>query len=231
MGVIGVYASSDNGANWHFEYCPFNGVYVKSFMATGTVIRAGSSNGGKKSSNPLGGWVNDIQLINTVNGYLSSGSYILGGMSNGFFWSSDNGMTWHDPNSYFLPGQSVYSVAQNSQYFFAGTGNGVYKRPVSEINGIIPINTEIPGNYSLEQNYPNPFNPETKIKFSIPKSSGVILNIYNELGERVIELVNQNLNAGNYELNYDASGLSSGIYYYRITAGVFSESKKMILVK
>jgi len=97
--------------------------------------------------------------------------------------------------------------------------------------GITQINSEVPRNYELIQNYPNPFNPSTKIKFSLPKSSHVKVVIFNALGEEIQSIVNQNLKAGNYETDWDAGNSPSGIYFYRITADEFTNTKKMILVK
>lgn len=95
----------------------------------------------------------------------------------------------------------------------------------------INYSKEIPVGFSLNQNYPNPFNPSTKIKFSIPNSSFVTLKIYDVLGKEVALVVNENLNAGVHNYNFNASGLTSGIYFYKILAGNFSETKKMILIK
>jgi len=93
----------------------------------------------------------------------------------------------------------------------------------------------LPEDFSLEQNYPNPFNPATKIKFSIVESGLVTLKVYNLLGQEVVTLVNETLNSGVYNIDFDASsaagGLTSGTYLYKITAGNFSSSKKMLLVK
>jgi len=88
----------------------------------------------------------------------------------------------------------------------------------------------------LEQNYPNPFNPSTKIKYSIPPNiqreiSNVSLKVYDVLGNIVATLVNEEKPAGNYEIEFDASNLSSGIYYYRLVTGSFTDTKKMILLK
>ncbi len=94
----------------------------------------------------------------------------------------------------------------------------------------VEVNT-VPMSYELEQNYPNPFNPSTKIKFAIPKESNVQLKIYNALGELVSILVNEQLVAGSYEYEFDASNFSSGIYIYKITADDFVEAKKMILIR
>jgi PKD repeat protein len=85
--------------------------------------------------------------------------------------------------------------------------------------------------YKLGQNYPNPFNPSTSIRYSIPEEGMVNLSVYNILGQKVASLVNQYLHAGNYEVNFDASGFVSGIYFYRLDAGNFSAVKKMILMK
>jgi hypothetical protein len=85
--------------------------------------------------------------------------------------------------------------------------------------------------YDLAQNYPNPFNPSTLIAYSIPKSSMVILKIYNVLGKQITTLVNENQQAGNYKVNFDARGLSNGVYFYKIQAGNFVEIKKMLLLK
>jgi len=95
----------------------------------------------------------------------------------------------------------------------------------------------LPSEYSLEQNYPNPFNPSTTIQYSIPRSteyysvSQTTLKVYDILGREVATLVNEKQNAGNYEVNFNAKNLSSGIYYYRLKSGSFVESKKMILLK
>jgi len=89
----------------------------------------------------------------------------------------------------------------------------------------------IPTQFALEQNYPNPFNPATTIKFSIPEVSKVTLKIYDILGREVSTLVNEVRNAGNHEVNFDASNLASGMYIYSIKAGDYTASKKMMLLK
>lgn len=99
------------------------------------------------------------------------------------------------------------------------------------LTGTQIINGEIPVNYNLSQNYPNPFNPVTNINFSLPKSGNVKLVVYDVTGNEVSMLVDENLQAGSYKYDFDASKLSSGTYFYKLTAGDFSEVKKMILVK
>lgn len=102
-----------------------------------------------------------------------------------------------------------------------------YEAPV----GIQPIGIESPKSFSLSQNYPNPFNPVTNIKFSIPQSGNVTMKVYDVLGKQVAELVNEFKPAGNYIVVFNASHLSSGIYFYRIETSEFTEVKKMVLVK
>lgn len=97
---------------------------------------------------------------------------------------------------------------------------------VEQTNG-----SQLPNQFVLEQNYPNPFNPSTVINFSIAQQSNVSLTIYNSLGQFVEELINENLSAGNYNVQWRAVNLSSGVYYYTLSAPNFRESKKMILVK
>ena len=97
--------------------------------------------------------------------------------------------------------------------------------------GVQNVSSNVPSVYKLYNNYPNPFNPATKIKFDLPKNSYVKINVFDVTGRMINEIVNQNLSAGSYETEFNGSNLSSGIYYYRIEAGDFVETKKMILVK
>lgn len=99
------------------------------------------------------------------------------------------------------------------------------------LTGIEPTNNQIPIVFSLSQNYPNPFNPVTNIKFAIPSSGLVKLVIFDVLGREVKTLVNEVRNAGNYVVDFDASSLASGAYFYTLTSGNFTDTKKMVLVK
>ncbi|MBS1493040.1 MAG: T9SS type A sorting domain-containing protein [Bacteroidetes bacterium] len=97
--------------------------------------------------------------------------------------------------------------------------------------GINQISSEVPSTFSLSQNYPNPFNPTTSIKFNVSKAGFVKVIIYNSLGREVEQLVNNNLSAGKYEVNWNASNQTSGVYFYKLVSENFSEVKKMMLVK
>lgn len=112
----------------------------------------------------------------------------------------------------------------------------VYDGNYQSVIAVNNISTEIPSQYILNQNYPNPFNPATVIRYSIPSNvngqrSNVKLVVYNNLGKELVTLVNDNQNAGTYEVDFDGSGLSSGIYFYQLTTDGFSDTKRMILLK
>ena len=85
--------------------------------------------------------------------------------------------------------------------------------------------------FRLDQNYPNPFNPATKIHFSIPRRSNSSLIVYDVLGREIKVLLNRELNPGDYEVDFDGSQLTSGIYFYKLTSGSFTRIRKMILIK
>lgn len=127
----------------------------------------------------------------------------------------------------YKSGSSKYSA-----FAYAGLGPAnVYYNQEHLPVFISPIGTNIPGSYSLEQNYPNPFNPSTNIKFGIPENSYARLIVYDMLGRKAAELVNEELKAGTYDIKWDASAFTSGIYFCRLQAGNFEATKRMILIK
>lgn len=102
---------------------------------------------------------------------------------------------------------------------------------VNIVTDVKELQNGIPVAYALEQNYPNPFNPSTQIRFAIPEEGMVSIKIFNTLGQEVLTLVNEYRSAGNYEVNFNASNLTSGIYFYSITTNNFTQTKKMMLLK
>lgn len=142
------------------------------------------------------------------------------------------------PDSLRLRIKSAGGVPSGN-YTIRVQGNGPNGTPVHErlinINmgfvGISTNNNEIPENYSLQQNYPNPFNPSTNINFQLPENGLVNISIYDINGKLVEKLVNKNLSAGNHLIEWNAVNYPSGIYFYRISAGSFTDVKKMILIK
>ena len=139
-------------------------------------------------------------------------------------------------------GQQNIKVTFNSQGLAEGNYQGQITVNSNGGNMVIPVSIIVSSTvdvndknkilaYKLEQNYPNPFNPSTVIEFSIPKATFVKLKIYDALGREITTLVNENLSNGNYKVNFDATNLSSGIYFYRLDAGKFSQNRKMLLLK
>ena len=100
-----------------------------------------------------------------------------------------------------------------------------------EYSNEVIIEISQPDSYLLKQNYPNPFNPSTIISWQLPESKFVTLKIYDVLGNEVASLINKEKSAGNFEVEFDSNGLPSGIYFYTLQAGKFTDSKKMILLK
>ena len=117
------------------------------------------------------------------------------------------------------------------------SGKYVYRLKQIDIDGTfeysdeVEVNLGTPNNFELNQNYPNPFNPTTSIKFNIPQDSQVRLIVFNILGEEVAELLNENCTAGYHTVNFDASLLNSGIYFYKLETNNFTQIRKMMLIK
>jgi len=161
--------------------------------------------------------------------------------SGGVFLSTNNGLSWNAVNN-GLTDFVVNALLVYGTNLFAGTDNGVWYCPVSKlITDVEDQSNDIPSHFTLSQNYPNPFNPTTTIKYSIPLSEFVTLKIYDVLGNEVAILINEEQQAGNYEVEFsakggsasggNAAGLSSGIYFYKLQSGGFIETKKMLLLK
>jgi len=155
--------------------------------------------------------------------------------------STDGGTSWgadfrltNNPANSFSPFVSVSGSVVHVVWRDERDGNFeiYYKRdPTGNPVGIINYNSEIPGEFSLSQNYPNPFNPNTIINFQLSMFNFVSIKVYHVLGNEVSTLVNEKLNAGSYSISFNGSNLSSGIYFYKLTAGDFSITRKMTLLK
>jgi hypothetical protein len=132
-----------------------------------------------------------------------------------------------DAGTYWMKIQPTATVEKNSHYITAITN---CTRCMDE-TASLTSNSAAVRNYALYQNYPNPFNPTTRISFDMPHSGNVSLNVFNPMGQQVAALVNGSLGAGSHTITFDASNLPSGVYLYRLVAGVFSAEKKMLLMK
>ncbi len=144
--------------------------------------------------------------------------------------TTDGGLDWQElPTGNFLWMRSVYFVNEYTGWI-TGDGNQILKTTSGGLT-FINENGETISDFNLEQNYPNPFNPSTIINYQLTINSFVILNVYDVNGKLLKELVNEKQSAGNYSVDFDGSGLPSGTYIYRLQAGDFSETKKMVLLK
>jgi len=157
---------------------------------------------------------------------------IFVGTDLGVFKSTNEGANWVSFNSGF-PNVEVYDMKykEGPQILLAAThGRGCFTFDVGSTVGISGSNN-IPGKFHLSQNYPNPFNPVTRIKYELESPGFVTLKVYNALGSEVANLVDKRQSAGKYEISFDGKSLPSGVYFYRISSGEFSEVKSMMLIK
>ena len=137
--------------------------------------------------------------------------------------------------------QGAGTTTESMDYSFTDTkvviGQYSYRLKQIDLDGtfsysdVIMVDISTPEVFKLEQNYPNPFNPSTKINYSIKEAGKVKLIIYNLIGETVSVLVDRNQEAGYYTVDFDATGLESGVYFYKLESGSFNSVKKMLLVK
>jgi hypothetical protein len=168
-------------------------------------------------------------IINGITG--NSTEWWLTRQATSVYYSATDGASW--VTHYTAPAGSFYSLgkARTGTYIWGIRSNGGISRYGQPISGIQNITVSIPENYSLSQNYPNPFNPTTKINFSIPKSGLVSLKVYDLLGREITTLVNEVKISGTYLVDFNASTLSSGVYFYKLESNGFSQVKKMMLIK
>ncbi|MEO8232257.1 MAG: T9SS type A sorting domain-containing protein, partial [Ignavibacteriota bacterium] len=150
------------------------------------------------------------------------------------YFSTDLGETWTQINLAGGPNSFQKIKVANGYFYGAGggsVGKSIYRKNLSSIVNIEVQEYLLPVAYDLLQNYPNPFNPSTKISWQSPVGSHQTLKIYDVLGNEVATLLDEYTEAGRYEITFDASRLASGIYFYRLQAGQFIETRKMILLK
>jgi len=145
--------------------------------------------------------------------------------------STDGGITF--PFTIFDKQGSVLGTAPaTTSSFVPSSGQwGTFSFAISSLTGIKPVFGGTPVSFELRQNYPNPFNPDTKIEFAVPVNDRIKLVVYDILGKEVAVLINEVLNTGFYNVDFNAQNLTSGIYFYKLESGNFSDTKRMILLK
>jgi len=186
----------------------------------------------------LEGQIDEVRLWNVARDSAQINSTMLDTLSSEYFSTSDSGLIAYYRME-MLEDLGVNSDGVDDLRDLSINGNHLdtYGDPNLDVSGAFIItgvektNNEIPEHYSLKQNYPNPFNPSTKISFKIVEAGFTSLKVYDVLGNEVVTLVNEELQNGSYEIEFDAFGLTSGIYFYKLQSGSFIETKKMLLLK
>ena len=234
-----IHRTTNNGTSYQNLYTMVGGltsdvsfIYIR-VMSAGTIYAVSANGYFLRTIDNGVNWTAVQMPTIPVSVYFANMSTGYSGGVNGVIRKTTNGgLNWiqqTSPTNATI--NSIFSVDTNNVYAAGSSGTILRTQNGGNFVGIQQINSEIPDNYSLEQNYPNPFNPATKISFNIPKESFARLTIYNILGKEVKVLVNDNISAGKYEAEFDASDLPSGTYFYRLTAGDFTHTRKMLLVK
>lgn len=239
----GIYLSPDNGISWQSTRKGLTNLYVYSIALNNNSIFAGSYGGGVfKTIDGGANWVsvkNGLPLYKNINSLLFKNNNLFAVCSSSpsdtsisnVCLSTDNGLNWQTVNE-GMKSKYIYTITASDKYIFAGTSDGIWRRPLSEI--ITNVNhKQTPIDFSLSQNFPNPFNPETTISYSIPKSEHVTLKVFDVLGREVATLVDEFKNAGTYssKLNTQNYKMVSGVYFYRLKSNNYSETKKLILLQ
>ena len=229
--------SSDNGLTWTgMTFVNFQPEVFDIFVDTNNDIYLGTGHGVHRSTNLGANWT----MLNNGLGadpYVSSiarigtnlfCTQVFGGR--GLFRSADNGANWVEVTGLFPIFSDFNHVFNFDNKVFLAVGGGIYYQPQNQLTNIITPSATA-SSFSLHQNYPNPFNPATTIKYSLPQNQFVKINVYDVSGKLVNELVNGYKLAGEYNVNFNALSLPSGIYFYELQAGEFTDTKKMMLIK
>ncbi|MFA5012005.1 MAG: T9SS type A sorting domain-containing protein [Ignavibacteria bacterium] len=249
-----IYISTNNGNNWSSIQ---TGLPRNNTLALSLIVHEGNLYAGTFYNSIFKRSLNDfVSSTSSVNLISPSNNVVNVSLTPTFDWDSiTSAMTYNiqiSTNSGFSTFiidtvgilntslQIQQGILQNGiQYFWRvrSCNEGGYSNWSSVWNfsttltGLNPIKGKIPNSFSLSQNFPNPFNPTTKIKFDVPKASSVKITIFDMLGKEISILVNGKLNAGSYSVDWNANDYPSGVYFYRMESGSFSNTKQMILLK
>jgi hypothetical protein len=232
----GVFLSTNDGTSWSTASNGLTTSIVAAMVAAGSnLYDATYPSGVFLSTNSGSNWTSVVNNLGSlqVHCLASSGTNVFAGTDSGVYVSSNNGTNWTRMNSGLPAKAQVHSLTVASPYVFAGTDSfGVWQRPVSDM--VTSVEQQLIGmaaQYELRQNYPNPFNPKTVVSFQLPVASDVRLAVCDLLGRELMVLLDDRVNPGIHTVTVDGSNLASGVYIYRMTAGQYVESKKMVLLR
>ena len=241
-----LYYSSNFGANWVAQ--PTTGS-VNSYTVWFYRLFGGIDGliGGAdmfRSSNSGFNWDAQVSAGSGNFGGITGGPNVIFDAGSGGFWftfsvrgtgeiytSTNGGTNWF--SQYTAPAGTYRYIGtgDNALDFWAVRSNGGISYLYLNLGAINTISNEVPDKFTLSQNFPNPFNPTTKIRFQLMKSSRVKLTVFDQLGREVKVLLNEQIGAGTYESEFNESDIVSGVYFYKLETGEFSEVKKMLLLK
>jgi photosystem II stability/assembly factor-like uncharacterized protein len=202
----GILRTSDGGENWDHEYIVWNGKTALTFWC--------------------------VEFLDSLNGWIGGSGQIFRTSDGGENWVSVVDSLETDFNQIIILKEDKVAYAFGDDWY-----RSTHTLLKADLSGITSVEDkeEKPKEFALHQNYPNPFNPSTKIEYVIAstamQSVKTSLVIYNILGQKVKTLVNEVKSPGSYEVTFDATNLSSGVYFYRLTAGDFVQTRKMLLIK
>jgi len=243
----GVYKSANAGLNWSFTNNP-NYANTCILVTAGDSVIVGKDGAFYRSLNGGINWttfqtgecVMNYKNFLRINNYLFAACiYSSNSSTAGVYMSSNFGVNWINRNQGLpsIPNFEAYTLAYDGTYIYLGgqptniNNPCIYKRSFSNIVGINPVSSILPDEYKLFQNYPNPFNPKTIISFQLPRAEQTILKIFDALGKEITTLINDKLISGTYNIDWDASDFSSGIYFARLEAGSYKQIIKMLMIK
>lgn len=245
----GLYRSTNNGFNWQqagnngLPTNPDGSKRLASVIKTGNTIFGSTiipSDGIYKSTDEGNNWTNG-GIFFTSDGYIedftSSGNMIFAGIYSGnsteygVLMTTNSGTGWTYLNNGLPQGVHINDLMVAGNYLYAATNQqGIWRININEITAV-NSNSAVVNDFSLYQNYPNPFNPETKIKFYLPRGGSVAISVYDNAGELVEIMAQNEFNAGEHEVTFNAFNFASGVYYYSVQFENRIKTQKMVIIK
>jgi photosystem II stability/assembly factor-like uncharacterized protein len=231
------YRTTDGGYNWNnlgwntdevwVEYCFVGDSLGWASKFSGEILKTEDA-GENWFGQYYGGNLKEVFFINHYKGWvLRWDSYST---VDSILYTTDGGENWITQSVESSVLKSIYFIDEYNGWIVGDSGVVFH----TTTGGVVSVEGEtnsIPNNFNLTQNYPNPFNPSTKIKYSIPQTSNVLIKVFDILSNEIETLVNDEKQTGTYELTWNATNLPSGVYFYRLKAGDFVETKKMVLLR
>lgn len=228
--ILGPYFSTDNGGSWTLLAGVIFAQDKNALMESGGSLCAATNTGIFRSTNAGATWTH-VLTSDIITGFSTSGATLYA-VGRSQYKSTDSGQSWILLDNSGLPGSVPGTLQIAGGFAFVNMGGvGIYRRETSQLTGVSTLSDPRPSQVDLEQNYPNPFNPSTTIAFTIPQTSFTTLRVYDILGREVATLVNEVRPGGRHTERFDATGLASGTYVYRLTTSSHAMARKLLLMR